>query len=306
MATTTATPIIFLFFLHLLLVGANNYKDDLFSFGKVPKSDISLVEFPLNLEFLEAEFFAWGAFGRGLDSFEPNLTKGGPPPYGAKMAKLTPLIRDIIAQFAFQEFGHLRAIQKAVAGFPRPLLNLSKEAFAAIMNSAFGRPLIPPFDPYANDVNYLIASYVIPYVGLTGYVGANARLQGPASRRLVAGLLGVESGQDAVIRGLLYERALQKVYPYGVTVAEFTDRISNLRNILGKKGIKDEGLIVPFLQGAEGKIQGNVLAGDQYSVAYDRTPEEILRIVYGTGSEKIPGGFYPKGGNGAIAKSYLS
>lgn len=123
--------------------------------------------------------------------------------------------------------------------------------------------------------------------------------------QLVAGLLGVESGQDAVIRALLYERKAWEVKPYGITVAEFTDRMSELRNKLGHDGLKDEGLIVPPNLGAEGKIKGNVLAGDEYSVAYDRTPEEILRIVYGSGDERVPGGFYPKGGNGRIARSHL-
>lgn len=124
--------------------------------------------------------------------------------------------------------------------------------------------------------------------------------------QLVAGLLGVESGQDAVIRGLLYERAAMEVKPYGIPVAEFTNNISKLRNKLGKAGVKDEGLIIPHAQGAEGKITGNVLAGDIYSVSYERTPEEILRIVYGGGSESSPGGFYPEGANGGIARSHLS
>lgn len=123
--------------------------------------------------------------------------------------------------------------------------------------------------------------------------------------QLVAGLLGVESGQDAVIRALLYERAMKKVEPYGISVAEFTDRISELRNSLGRDGVKDEGLVVPPVRGAEGRIAGNVLAGDKNSLAYDRTPEEILRIVYGDGNERVPGGFYPKGANGRIARSYL-
>lgn len=123
--------------------------------------------------------------------------------------------------------------------------------------------------------------------------------------QLVAGLLGVESGQDAVIRALLYERAHLKVKPYGKTVAEFTNRFSELRDKLGHDGHKDEGLVVLRHQGAEGKVEGNVLAGDKYSVAYDRTPEEILRIVYGSGDASVPGGFYPKGGNGHIAKSHL-
>ena len=117
--------------------------------------------------------------------------------------------------------------------------------------------------------------------------------------------MGVESGQDAVIRAFLYEKANEKVHPYGIRVAEFTNKISQLRNTLGRSGIKDEGLVVPKALGAEGKIEGNVLAGDENSVAYDRTPEEVLRIVYGSGNERVPGGFYPKGGDGRIAKSHL-
>lgn len=123
--------------------------------------------------------------------------------------------------------------------------------------------------------------------------------------QLVAGLLGVESGQDAVIRTLLYQRAFSTVKPYGITVAEFTSRISSLRNKLGHAGVKDEGIVVRRNEGAEGRITGNTLAGDQYSISYDRTPEEILRIVYGSGNESVTGGFYPKGADGRIAKSHL-
>lgn len=124
--------------------------------------------------------------------------------------------------------------------------------------------------------------------------------------QLVARLLGVESGQDAVLRAMLYEHATEEVAPYGITVAEFTNRFSDLRNKLGNKGlIKDEGLTVKESQGAEGKISGNILAGDEYSVAYHRSPKEILRIVYGSGKECKPGGFFPNGADGKIAKSYL-
>ena len=69
-------------------------------------------------------------------------------------------------------------------GFPRPLLDLSTSSFAKIMDSAFGHPLHPPFDPYKNDINFLIASYVIPYVGLTGYVGANPLLRNATSKKV--------------------------------------------------------------------------------------------------------------------------
>ena len=69
-------------------------------------------------------------------------------------------------------------------GFARPLLDLSKKSFAKVMDDAFGRKFVPPFDPYANSYNYLIASYLVPYVGLTGYVGANPKLHCPASRKV--------------------------------------------------------------------------------------------------------------------------
>ena len=52
------------------------------------------------------------------------------------------------------------------------------------MNNAFEKPLYPPFDPYANSINYLLASYIIPYVGLTGYVGAIPELQESTSKKV--------------------------------------------------------------------------------------------------------------------------
>jgi len=284
--TITCTATITTFLISLIFLPKFYSSEDSidYDYSSIPKSDVDLLEFPLNLEFLEAEFFLHSSLGYGLDEFAPNLTKGGPSPIGAKRANLDPFTQDIIKQFAFQEVGHLRAIQKKVKGFPRPLLDLSKESFAKVVDTAFGGKLTPPFDPYANGINFLLASYLIPYVGLTGYVGTIPKLEAPDSRRLVAGLLGVESGQDAVIRAYLYEHAQEKVKPYGLTVAEFTHSFSELRDKLGHAGYKDEGLVVPLSKGAEGEVTGNVLAGDEDSVAFDRTAEEILRIVYATGN----------------------
>uniref|UniRef100_R7W0W6 Uncharacterized protein n=1 Tax=Aegilops tauschii TaxID=37682 RepID=R7W0W6_AEGTA len=77
------------------------------------------------------------------------------------------------------------------------------------------------------------------------------------------GLLGVEAGQDAVFRALLFERKHETVPPYkGITVAEF----SATRNQLGKCGVKDKGLTVPPELGPEGKICTNVLSADRDSL----------------------------------------
>ncbi|XP_039037815.1 desiccation-related protein PCC13-62-like [Hibiscus syriacus] len=199
MATTgflfsTAIVFISLSVISLLPSAISAVFSDDYKNSSVPKTDLDLLEFPLNLEYLEAEFFLFGALGQGLDKVAPHLAEGGPSPIGAQKANLDTLTNAIILQFAYQEVGHLKVIKKIVKGFPRPQLDLSASLFAKVIDKAFGKPLNPPFDPYANSINFFIVSYLIPYVGLTGYVGANPKLQSAISKRLVAGLLGVESG----------------------------------------------------------------------------------------------------------------
>ncbi|KAK7363443.1 hypothetical protein VNO77_05586 [Canavalia gladiata] len=271
-----------------------------------PKSEADLLEFPQNLAYLVADFYLLGATGHTLDAFAPGLAQGGPAPIGGKLANLDPLIRDVSFQFGLIAIGHLRALKSVVKGLPRPLMNISKDVFGEFVNEAFGQPFHPPFDPYANSINFLLASYAISFSASTMYAGIASKVQNVASKELVAGLLGVASGLDTTIRAYLYEHRNLTVTPYNVTVSEFTNRISELGNKLGKEGTKSEGLEVPPSQGAEGKVSGNVIDANKYSLSYARTPEEILRIVYGSGDERVPGGFYPKGANVRIAKYYLN
>lgn len=117
MPSSTAPPLVMLLPLLLLFLflvpnssAATTTTSSYGSTQSLPQSDIDFLGFPLNLEFLEAEFFLYGAFGYGLDKVAPELTGNGPSPVGAKKANLSPLANDIIAQFAFQEVGHLRYV----------------------------------------------------------------------------------------------------------------------------------------------------------------------------------------------------
>ncbi|RDY07864.1 hypothetical protein CR513_07967, partial [Mucuna pruriens] len=266
--------------------------------AQAPTPDHDLVEFLQNFEYLGADqFFLHGATGRGLDAIAPELNQGGPPPLGGKLAALDPFTKDVILQFAWQ---------KRVVDCPRPLLNISKQLFAEFANQAAGQTLSPPFDPYANTLNFLLASYGISEFAPPGYVRISPHLQNATLKTLVAGLLGVEFGQQAVIRAYLYERRNFLVFPYPVTVAEFTNSLSELGNRLGKEGTKSEGLVVPPSEGAEGKVSGNVLSADNDSLSYAKEPAAIVRVAYGRGNEAVPGGFFPRGANGRIARSFLT
>ncbi len=79
-----------------------------------------------------------------------------------------------------------RAIHKGLKeyAFPRPLLDVSTKTWAKLFDKVIGKELKPPFDPYCNGLNYVISAYTIPYVGLTGYVGANPLLLSKEAKKV--------------------------------------------------------------------------------------------------------------------------
>lgn len=56
------------------------------------------------------------------------------------------------------------------------------------MDEAFGYHLDPPFDPYIHSLNFLLASYVIPYLGINGYTGTNPIIDGYARKKVAIDL----------------------------------------------------------------------------------------------------------------------
>lgn len=119
--------------------------------------------------------------------------------------------------------------------------------------------------------------------------------------------MGIEAGQDAIIRAELYSQKDNKVPPYEYTVANFTDALSDLANLLSKDvKVDDEGLEVPKALGPERKMTGNILSANGDSLAYFHFPQKSLNYLYGSGNASEPGAYFPKGCFGVIAESYLS
>nr|CAB3460241.1 unnamed protein product [Digitaria exilis] len=270
-------------------------------------SDMEQLQFLLNAKFVEAEWFLHGALGRGVDFLDRNLSAGGPRPSGARKAALDFRTTEVAAELGYQEVGHIRAIRQAVGGFPRPPIDLAADRFAMVMDDAMGARLDPPFDPYASTVNFLLASYLFPHITASATMGISSSLMGFVSKRLQSSILAVEAGHDAVIRLLLYQRADEAVPPYqGHTVADFTRRMSDWRNRMSGCGAKDEGVkVLDRQQGAERRTISNILGAGEDSLGFQRTPAEVLRILYGSRNEQIPGGFLPRGANGTIARGFF-
>ncbi|GAV92654.1 LOW QUALITY PROTEIN: Ferritin_2 domain-containing protein, partial [Cephalotus follicularis] len=269
-------------------------------------NDVDRIQFALNLEFLEAEFFLYGALGRGLDHIAPNLAMGGPPPIGAKKANLDYITSWIIEEIQYEEVSHLRfyLFNVVLATVPSPCLFLKKLKKMINDEGNTVLSLCPRHLPSPLTVFLVVISYSLE----SSHNFANITIPNLASytsKRLVGSLLGLEARHDAVIRTLLYKRANEIVIPYNITVVEFTIDISELKNRLAMCGIKDEGLIVPLELGAGNRADNNILSTDVNSLSY-ATPPKVLRILYGTGSEYRSGGFLPNVGNGKIAQKFLS
>lgn len=252
-----------------------------------PNIDIDVLNFALNLEYLEAEFYLWAAFGRGLSAADSG---GGPASVGGRKVTFTDdRVRQYAEEIAMDEEAHVRALRAtiiALGGKPvaRPKIDIGAAFTAAA--SAASNGAIKDFDAYANDLTFMHGAFVFEDVGVTAYNGAATLITDPKILQAAAGILAVEAYHAGEVRTYLYANKDQMAY--GLKVEQIIAAISALRGKVG--GGKDEGIT------KNGKA--NIVAADENAIAYARTTAEVLRIVYLGNVGK--GGFYPDGLNGNI------
>lgn len=281
--------------LGLLGVGATLSACVIPAMAAKPDIDVDVLNFALNLEYLEAEFYLQAAFGRGLSAADSG---GGPASTGGR--KLTYMgqptddaVKAYIEEIAIDEENHVKFLRKALGAFAvaRPKIDIGGVggAFEAAAKAASNNALAG-FDPYANSLFFLHGAFIFEDVGVTAYKGASPLITNPTYLEAAAGILAVEAYHAGEIRTLLYSQK-DVVAAAGLKVSQIVQAISNLRGSVG--GGKDQGILNMPDNG-----KANVVPTDENSIAFSRSTTEVLAIVYLGGMGK--GGFFPNGLNGNI------
>ncbi len=247
-------------------------------------SDAAVLNFALNLEYLEAEFYLRAFYGTGLKSSQTDGTgKLGGVTGGRKVTFKDKLARDYAEEIAQDEKAHVDFLRSALgsAKVARPTINLDDAFQAAATAAGLGK-----FDAFANENSFLLGAFIFEDVGVTAYKGASPLISNKTFLEAAAGILAVEAYHASLIRTLLLVRGLVKE----------TNSISRARDSLDGPKNLDQGI-------TRDSGKANIVPTDANSLVYSRSAGQVLNIVYLNPKSVTKGGFFPDGVNGTINTS---
>jgi hypothetical protein len=159
---------------------------------KLPTTTPSVVDvlnFALNLEYLEASFYLYVATGSGLSSADMG-SGAGTASGGAKVTFTNPIVASAANQLATDEREHvefLRSTISAVGGTPVSMPNLNLAAAGAV----------------TNDATFLAVARQLEGVGSSAYIGGAAFLTSSVTALTYAAqILHLEAQHEGLLRNL--------------------------------------------------------------------------------------------------------
>jgi hypothetical protein len=246
-------------------------------------TDADILNFALNLEYLEAEFYLRAATGQGLSSTDAG-SGAGAVTGGSMVTFPTATLQQYAFEIAQDELNHVKFLRQALgsAAVSRPAIDLSNSFNGLAMAAGIGSA----FNPFADSNSFLVGAFVFEDVGVTAYHGSAGLLTDKGNLSAAAGIMAVEAYHAAEIRTLIVASSIANPSsPY----LDDANKVSALRAMLGS--------------GNETTLSATsiVAADSTNAIAFDRTTDEVLHIVYAAGAGVVAkGGFYPNGMNGTI------
>jgi len=253
-------------------------------------TDTDILNFALNLEFLEAQFYTLATTGMTLDQVGLSTKSGGGTAGGTVTVKTnaavpfaTPLLQQFAAEVTADEQRHVRFLQSALGTSAVAMPNIDlMNSFNALASAA---GLGSSFDPFASETNFLLGAFIFEDVGVTAYQGAAGLIPNKTYLDKAVGIHNVEAYHAAGIR--------TRIFQAGAAVQSASQAIAATRAKLDGSNTDDIGVGVNA--GA-----ATIVDNDANGMTYARTTSQVLSIVYGGGAAGVGGAFYPNGMNGTI------
>lgn len=266
--------------------------------GQSAPTDVEILNFALNLEYLEAQFYQYAVSGTGLPAAQltGTGTQGGVVP-GHAVSFKDPVVSAYANEIAKDEADHVRFLRSALgsSAVAQPAIDVGyQDPNGAFSTAARAAGLIGPgqiFDPYASDENFLLGAFIFEDVGVTAYKGASPLIQNKTYLEAAAGILAAEAYHAGLVRTVLYAKGLNTP-----ALRTSADAISAARDRLDNSVSDDQGI-------SGTSTTANIVPLDANGIAYSRTPGDVLNIVYLNPGAVSRGGFFPSGLNGNLVLS---
>jgi hypothetical protein len=201
-------------------------------------TDADILNFALNLEYLEANFYYMAAFGTTINVANSASTAAGAPMItlsgtvgtagtvsgGSKVPFTTIPVASYAIETAIEEGKHVQTLLTALgsSAVAQPAINIGTSFQALAMAAKI--PSGSGFSPYASDGAFLVGAYVFEDVGVTAYHGAASLLTESSNLTVAAGILAVEAYHAGLIR-----TTINYLDPTGANIGGYTNLISTLR-----------------------------------------------------------------------------
>ncbi len=225
--------------------------------------DSDILNFALNLEYLEAEFYTAATTGGTIA--QQGLTvsgsgSAGATSGGAQVNFTDAAVKALALELAFDETTHVKLLQKALAGagaqaIAKPAINLNA------LGIGFG-----------SQTEFLTLARAFEDIGVTAYGGAAPLIQDKTILGYAARILAAEASHSGAIRLQVEQKNIS------TTALDGADH----------------------LPGPSGNQFFNL---DSNALSEVRTPGQVLYIAFGGKANASSGGFFPNGVNGILNTS---
>ena len=237
--------------------------------------EVEVLNFALNLEYLEAEFYTYGLLGTGIEAQGvgtngvangTNPTSGGTTTGGQKVSFPNNLVftPEILMQIGQDERAHVTLLRSALgnAAIAKPNINLGALGFG-----------------FGSQNDFLKLSRIFEDIGVSAYAGAAPLLSTPAIIGYAAAILTAEAEHVSTVR--------TQIARLNIPTAPPLDGVD----------------ILPPPSGT----QSQYLSINQTNgLPATRTPGQVLYLAFGSKVGVTSGGFFPTGVNGYFVQSSAS